>query len=316
MAYSKSQTLLDYYKGRNRLLIIRNTGGLGDILMCRMMFEDFKIANPNCKVVFACPTFYHPAVEDHPFVDEIVDSNNVDIGDYFVGYDITTACGKEEGRCAPMPAAHRSDIWAKHCGLELKHHNMHLTVPDHVTARCRSLLEQYRTNPFSPIVLLCPKANTGCKDLDIQQTQGVIDGLKSMNCCVLCLSSVPVPDVNTPTIIGKEIIDFFGFIKAADYIVTVDTATFHAAGGLNKPQVAIFTWADGKVYGKYYDKVILVQRHRDNGNWDCGPCYLWFKCPKTSAERKPCITTITAEEIVAAFKVMIEKWPLSSYNDK
>jgi len=44
------------------------------------------------------------------------------------------------------------------------------------------------------------------------------------------------------------------------------------AGGLGKPLCGIFTFADGKIYGKHYD-FVLVQKHRDNGNWNCGSCF-------------------------------------------
>ena len=62
-------SLKEFYDKRENILICRNVGGLGDILMHRMLFEDFKLAMPNCKVHFACPAHFHIVVKDHPFID-------------------------------------------------------------------------------------------------------------------------------------------------------------------------------------------------------------------------------------------------------
>jgi ADP-heptose:LPS heptosyltransferase len=96
-------------------------------------------------------------------------------------------------------------------------------------------------------------------------------------------------------------------IAAADYVISVDTAAFHLAGGLGKPLTGIFAWSDGKVYGKYFD-FILVQKHRDNGNWDCGPCFKFNSCPKSREARKPCIE-FSVDEIYSGIEKMLEKWP-------
>jgi len=101
----------DFYNKRKKVLIQRSVGGLGDILMHRMMFEDFKKLLPNAEVHFACPAMYHEAVIDHPFIDKVLDSNVVNYHDYIIHYNTTTACGRWEMKMAPMSGKHRSDIW-------------------------------------------------------------------------------------------------------------------------------------------------------------------------------------------------------------
>ena len=56
-----------------------------------------------------------------------------------------------------------------------------------------------------------------------------------------------------------------------------------------------------------------MQKHRKNGDWDCGPCYNWGNCTKTKKVPKPCLTEITADMIVEGVKKMFEKHPLSKY---
>jgi ADP-heptose:LPS heptosyltransferase len=102
---------------------------------------------------------------------------------------------------------------------------------------------------------------------------------------------------------------WIAYIAAADYVISVDTATFHIAGGLKKPLVGIFSFTDGKIYGKYYD-FILVQKHRDNGNWPCGPCFNHYECPRElHCPVKPCLTELSFDEIAQGLHSALNKWP-------
>ena len=115
-------SISEYYKKRNKILFSRFLGGLGDILMHRMLFEDVKILIPNAEIHFACPTIYHASVIDHPFIDQVIDIEKVNISDYLTYYNTTSACGRYEMSIAPLSGLHRSDIWANHCGYILTIH--------------------------------------------------------------------------------------------------------------------------------------------------------------------------------------------------
>lgn len=309
--YNTTLTIRDFYQKRNKVLILRDTGGLGDILMCRMIFEDFKRIMPEAYVVFAVPERYMEAAADHPFVDEVVDSKFVDENEYTISYNITSACGRHETSIAPLADKNRSDIWATHCGIELQAHNMHLNVDPDLTKECRARMEQFRTTESGPVVLFCPVSAMVSKNLDAVQMNGVLRGLQERDCLTFGLHKTKIHELEAPTIEPSNLKQYFAFIHAADYIITVDTASFHVAGGLRKPTVGVFSWADGKVYGKWYPNFVLVQRHRDNGNWSCGPCYQWGDCIKCRHQvRKPCITEITSDEVLIAAEQMMKKWPL------
>ncbi len=292
-------SIREFYNKRNRILIIRDTGGLGDILMCRMIFEDFKILMPDCHLTFACPTAYHAAVQGHPFVDAIVDSQTVNFNEFIISYNITSACGKYENQKAPLADKHRSDIWAEHCGLQLTKHNMHLSA---VGGKFKK-----------PTVLIAPISAIANKNLDTQQMNQTVEYVQSLGFDVYGIHKKKIDELCCATIVPENMVEFFSFIQSANYIITVDTAAFHAAGGLNKPMVAVFSWACGKTYGKYYPQMMLVQKHRDDTpGWTCGPCYRWSLCPRTNEYRKPCITEITANDIILSFQKLLEKHGSSS----
>lgn len=304
-------SLRSFHERMDKILIIRQVGGLGDMLMHRMMFEDFKRIDPKIKIVFAVLPCYHCALKDHPFIDELVNSEHIDIANYNTSYNTTSACNRYEVGMSPHSGLHRSDIWANHCGVELRNHEMHLKIDNEAQKFSTDIVDSYRQNHNGPIVLLCPMSAMISKNLTDGQMEGIVTQLRNMNYFVLASHTssiailnklnVPVVKTNTPQLIG--------LVNACDYIISVDTAQIHIAGGLKKPAVGIFTFADGKVYLKFYSSCELVQKHRDNGDWDCGPCYNYPNCTKYNGLPKPCLTEITVDMIMDKFKELVKRFP-------
>jgi len=308
----KSVSIRDFYNKRNKILVIRETGGLGDILMHRMIFEDFKQKMPDAHVVFACPKQYHDAVSDHPFIDEVVDNRTVDLNDYIISYNTTSICGRYELAKAPLSGLNRSDIWANYCGVELNNHKMHIKLTPEEDQYGIDLISKIKKGHTGPSVLIAPISAMVVKNLLPWQLKVIVEYLNKRNCFIFGLHSETIMDftvMDINLICKQSIRQWMSVIKAADYVVSVDTSTFHFAGGIGKPLTGIFTFADGKVYGKYYN-FELVQKHRDDKNWACGPCYNWGLCPLTTAVPKPCLTQITGEMLTDGLDRMFKKWPI------
>lgn len=302
-------SLRQFYEKRDKVLILRSNGGLGDILVHRMMFEDFKRIHPGCHLTFACPQIYHEAVRDHPYLDEVLDCEKVDASAYLASYNTTSACCRHEIKMSPFSGKNRSDVWANHCGVELQHHNMHINLESAIKDQSKRTVEAHRDRQ-GPSILVSPISAMVGKNLRGSQLEGVINGLRDRGFYVYATHTTPIPEctnLRVPVMSGN-IRQWMGYVYAADYVLSVDTATFHFAGGIGKPLTGIYTFCDGKVYGKYYD-FILVQKHRDDGNWDCGPCYNWPDCPKTKHHLKPCLTELTPKMILDGVDKMIAKWP-------
>ena len=304
--------LREFSDKRNKVLFLRGTGGLGDILMHRMLFEDIKKLNPQAEIHFACPKKYHDAVVDHPFIDRILDVEEVQREEYLVFYNTTTACGRYEMGIAPLSGKHRSDIWANHCGFDLTKHDMQISVTENEKSVGKKIIEDARDRD-GPSVALCPVSAMLTKNLLGHQMVGVVDELRKKGCYVFGLHSMPVETLlqeDVPMIQGLKIRPWMSVINQADYVISVDTSHFHCAGGMKKPLTGIFTFADGLVYGKYFDCEI-VQKHRDRDpEWTCGPCYNWCDCTKTKEDLKPCLTEISVEDIMEKVNLMFEKCPI------
>jgi len=299
--------LRDFYNKRKKVLIQRGCGGLGDILMHRMMFEDFKKLMPNVEIHFSCPSIYHDALIDHPFIDKILDSNSVNYHDYIVHYNTTTACGRWEMTMAPMSGKHRSDIWANHCGVNLTSHEMHFQISEEEKKDGKDILEKHRDRN-GKIVVLAPISAMHNKNLTDELMVEVTNGLRDRGFFVTGLHGGPIYGFlknDIPTIHGLRLRKWLSVINQADFIVSVDTSHFHAAGGMKKPVVGMFTFVNGPTYSLHYPNVELVQ----------GPCplkysgcYDWGKCPKLKEEPKvPCCSGITANSILSAFDKLASK---------
>lgn len=309
---NKIFSIKEYYEKRNKVLLIRDSGGLGDIMMMRMMFEDIKKSFLDCKLVFACPTAYFDAVSDHPYIDEIVDYEKVDLSEYVVSYNISYICGKYEMIIAPRADKHRSDIWAEHCGIKLTNHNMWVSVDENLKKSTKEKLEYYRKDETGPIVIISPKSAIGSKDLNERQINGIIKKLREQHdCLVFCLHKKKITEVDAPTLTAHSMKEFLAIVDASDYVISTDTSTLHAAGGMNKPVVCIFSWACGKVYCQYYPNHELVQLHRDfEGGLECCPCFKWGECPlERKLHQKPCITRITPEMVMKSFNKLVQRFP-------
>lgn len=273
---------------KDKFLIKRKIGGLGDIFMHRMIFEDIK-TQTNKKILFSCPKQYHEAIQDHPYIDEILD---IDCDEnYIFKFDTTNACNEYELKTAPNVDKHRSDIWAEHCGFTLQNHNMHIKLTEKEIIWGRNQIP-------NKSVLFMPISKMSSKNLDDDQIFPVINYLEKSGFFVFALHEKPL---KFTTIHNVNLRQWMSIIYNVDYVISVDTAVLHCAGGMNKKMVGIFCWSDGKILGKYYKNMVLVQKHRDEIEW-CGPCHIFSSCPKSKLARKPCITEITSDMIIKGFE--------------
>jgi ADP-heptose:LPS heptosyltransferase len=286
-------------------------GGLGDVFMHRMILEDFKRIMPDAEITVACLPAYMDATKDHPCISEVADAKTIDTNNFIQSYNTcVTVADRYENRHAPCKE-HRSDIWAAYCGFELTNHEMHLELDEGLLEKCRKKMEAVR-KPGTALVALAPVSAMLTKTLLDWQLDAILDVLQDQT--VVAFHKSPIPHLEKRNVAGMyntSIKEWMCLLACADYVISVDTAAFHLCGGLKKPLMGIFTFADGKAYGKYFD-FVLVQKHRDNGDWDCGPCFIFNNCPKCRKQIKPCLTELTVEELQTGVKQMFEKWPFVS----
>lgn len=280
---------------------------------------------PDIHLTFACHQPYFELVKGHPYLDEVIDVRNFKRNDYMLSYDITACCIMYESRVGPSNTKHRAEIWAEHCGIPLQNTDMNLPfISQQHILDGRLALNQLRKaslsseNKDGPSALICPKAFERLRSLDEKQIVALVTALRKKGLFVYATHTHEIPVLKylkVPLLNGETISQWMGFIHAADYVATVDTSCFHYAGGIGKPLLGIFTHVDGKLRGKYYN-FVLVQKHRDNGNWPCGPCYNYLKCSNPNCTDRsvtglrPCQTELSSEEIEEGVEKMVKKWTI------
>ena len=309
-ATKKPIAIKDFYKKRNKILIKRECGGTGDILMQRMMFEDVVTKYPQVEINYAIPKAFHAVASNHPFVSPI-DINSYKEEDFGICFNTTTQCRIHEMKFGEKNQKHRSDIWAESFGVKLKNHNMHLKACPIKTEKFKNHFKKNNKK----VVLLATTSTPGffgaSKSLTHEQIFDLVSELKNRDyhvCTVHNEFQKVFQTADVEQFVDLEFEDWAALINSCDCVISIDTSTFHLTGGLKKPLVGIFSFTDGKVYGKYFD-FVLVQKHRDNGNWDCGPCFNLHMCGKCKNQYpKPCMTDLSAKQIMEGFELAKKKW--------
>lgn len=309
-----TMSLKKFNEIHNKILFSHEYGGLGDVIMHRMVFNEVKNIIPDAIIDFSCDENFADAINDHPLINHVIDAKKTNKENYLVHYDTSVwTANKYENHFGINCKANRADIWAYYCGFQINDHKMNFNLNKILVENYKNKIENLRQKKGKPIVLLAPIASVKTKSLTPEQIDIIHDATDECNLIGIHHKSIPYfVEKNIPLICNTTVKDWIYYVNAADYIISVDTSTFHLAGGLGKPLVGIFTFANGKTYGKYYD-FILVQKHRDNGDWDCGPCYDYKSCPKTKNELKPCLTELKKNLLENAIKSMFEKWKFGRF---
>jgi len=296
-------SLKEFAKTRNMILFNHAMGGLGDVFIQRMMFRTVKKIIPDSEIHVSLLPQYIPALADHPKIEKIISSVEFDPSNYFISFDTSVVlANRYEDKYGFDCPYNRADIWAKHNGFDLDEHEMDFCLDPQKIENCRKELNVI-SDKCGPIVLFCPISKMKTKTLLPEQMKWVVKYCSDKKLIGINDKSIPyLKDLGIPCIYEKSIVDWMHYVAACDYMISVDSAAFHLAGGLKKPLLGIFTFANGKTYGKYYN-CVLIQKHKDNGDWDCGPCYSFKSCPKTKKEIKPCLLELTENQ----FKEGIEK---------
>ncbi|RTK96610.1 MAG: lipopolysaccharide heptosyltransferase family protein [Neisseriaceae bacterium] len=298
----KELTLREFYEKRNKILIWNKLGGLGDVISQRMIFEDLKKTIPEADFIFACPEAYIDAAKDHPDLKDVISSKDVQVEDYLVHYNTcVTVTHNYESNNAPCEE-NRADIWAKFCGVKLKNHNMKFNLDEKLREQCKKKI----TKENKKTIIFAPKSAMITKSLLQHQIDAIVECTKEYNLVAIHSREIPELKKHNIEIINTSVKEWMCYIDAADYVISVDSAAFHMAGGLGKDVLGIFTWADGYACGKYYPNAKYIQLHRKDGNWDCGPCFNYENCKKSNDRLKPCLTEITKEMIENGVKRLLK----------
>jgi len=302
-AAKNDSPLSTYFDQIKKILIIRRQGGAGDILMTRMLFYDIKKLCPNHQVDYAIPPNYWPLVQDHPYIDNVLNCNSVDTTNYGFVSDITNQCGRYETSTSPFVTKHRSDIWANHIGINLTQHEGHINFSNEEIQTARALLA--KVNPKDvPVVVITPITAHSGKDIPLNVIEEVAKGVRSRGYFPLLTHSSAVELKEAYCLYDASLRQWMAAVSLCNIGITAATSAYCLLNLLHKPTVAVFGCEDLDVYAMHFPECTPVQRHRaDRNGWDFCPCWCCWQCVyKTPGLYPPaCLESITADEILFNF---------------
>jgi ADP-heptose:LPS heptosyltransferase len=262
-------------------LIYRTYGGLGDILHLRLLFESVFNHYGSCSI--AVPSKYHPVLLNHPFLNNLMDCKDVNLSEFEV-FNIDDKDRWIEQ--ATKGRFNRLETWSKLLKVKL------IQNP-----------QSYLSSAVKPSLfgsnyaVVAPISAYSEKNLLPGQILPVCEALERLGLRVIGLHDSAMPWMEEagywlPRDLSLS--DWLSCIAGASLVVTAESAAVHGAGQLGVPFVAVCGSGNGSTICKYYRNCEVVQ-----SSAECSPCGFPLGCPFAGLV-KPCISSISAEEILAA----------------
>lgn len=302
--------LAHFAKINKKICVVRNCGGLGDIINMRMIFSDIKTQYPEFDLTWAVPNNYFPAAEDHPFVDQIISNSEVDQRNYMQTYNLTNVCTRYEWARNKHNDKNRADIWADHIGLSLKNYQTYMPSYSFEKNKIAEKLKFFGWDGVQNIVVLAPKSAIAVKNLTYEQVAIIKELTKKYFLVILHHHPIlEFANLKIPMLCGLNLKEAMAAIEMSYAVVSTDTGLLHVAGAYNKPTLGIFAYTNGSMIAKHYPSVFVVQGKYLHKNDFCGPCNNFSNCIVDKENQiKPCLTMIDKNMLEIGWHKTLEKY--------
>ena len=300
--------LSEYLDPTKTILVIRRLGGVGDILMTRPIFRAIKEKNPNVKVHYALPSHLIPLVIDCEHIDAILPFEELEetsINAYRWHGDITRACIEHEIRFRGRVHIQRTNLWARHLGIEVHNHAECFRFTREEIAQAEAALNKLM-GTLDNLFFIAPYSADPRRNLTEEQTRTGVAWAEKNGMKPLIVHGKHLEEYSDiPQLNGQSLRIWMATATKAKMALTTDTGAMHLFGYLRVPTAAMHCFTSGKVVPSHYPTVIPFQLHRDNveNRMTCVPCYDWGSCPYLKKDGNPvlkCVRDIPQDLITKA----------------
>lgn len=310
---------------RPRILVIRQLGGIGDILGLSCIYRGLHEKYPNHELVCITSDLYNPGITEinlhNPFIDTIIDitpyeatsaatkrwhprfSASYPIEDYQIFkeadmiFDMNSACIDGEHRDIQKygtVVTPRYKIW---CDAADVVPSTYRPVYE-ITNQEQAIADMHWHGITKPIVgmsLGSANPDVDARTLSMDQTLAIANGLAERGIHVVTVD--PTRKLaGFPYLIGKRIQELMPLIKRMAAFVTVDTGLLHMAGTVGTPVIGLFGSSDYRMRMAYYKGSAIDSRML----MPCAPCWYNPTCRRGPDIRKhfECLKKIQPEMVV------------------
>lgn len=301
------------YKGNNgidlsllnkdKILITRAMGGIGDLLMMTPGIHALKKKFPHKKICLAIPKRYFAVFKNNPDVTLVdIEEAPINFLSYYKFYNFTDCpASRSESRKSPRIKKNRIEIFAKAFGINVlsrylmdRRPKYYLTEEEITLAN--NFWERFNLNS-KQVVGIQLHSEEVYRDYPFMKA--LVNRL-AQKYKVLVFDSIPIDGFNSENIFKIDsftIREAFSLAAKCSLIVAPDSSFIHFAGAMNIPALGIFGPIDGKVRTKDYPKVKFIDVREELG---CLPCWRNdnIACQLTNMRSSACLETIPINRII------------------
>jgi ADP-heptose:LPS heptosyltransferase len=314
------------YMGRKPyILVVRQLGGIGDVLMLSCLFRGLKEKYPGHTLKCVTAEVYLSGslmdiMTHNPLIDEVIAIEPWDMtpartrevwGRFYAGaghledeliwkmadhaFDMNTACVDYEWEAMKNGGIQkpRYQVWCDAADLQPSSYAPIYRVNSDELSKARAYADEHWKG--ATVVGLGLSACDKKRALGVGKLQEICQGLNQAGVHVVTIDPTNRLD-GVDSIIGKRISELMALISCMDVVISADSGILHMAGALGIPVVGLFGPTDYKMrmgcyLGSATDSTRLV---------DCAPCWYEYPCADRGNGHKPfeCLSKIPVSGIV------------------
>lgn len=288
---------------KDKILITRAMGGIGDLLMMTPGIHALKKKFPHKKICLAIPQRYFPVFKNNTDVTLLdIEDEPLNFLSYYKYFNFTDCpASRSESRKSPKIKKNRIEIFAKACGIN----GVSLRFMDKRPKYFLTEEEIVFANEFWRRFNLINKQVIGVQlhadevYRDYPFMEALVKRL-AIKFKVLVFDSVKIEGYESQNILKIDsfsLREAFSLAAKCSLIVAPDLSFIHFAGAMDIPALGLFGPIDGKVRTKDYPKVKFIDVREELG---CLPCWRNdnIACKLTNMRSSACLETIPVNRII------------------
>lgn len=300
-----------------RIAITRKHGGIGDVLMTlptvKAIAKKYRV-----KIDYGTAFKYLdgalPAVlEGNPYIDHILNWEDIDPDSYHVVADLTCPCVAHEKPLAKP--INRIDLFAAHLGLVLDDHTIDYVISPEETKWAKDYI--YKNNLMGKtLVLVQPTSTATARDAPHEKMKQALLKLiaqkKNVRALILTHDSDTMRDTNWKYdgfILAHElrVRQIAALMRETHLVLCPDSAILHIAAALHHPTVTLFGPTDPRARVNYHPEAVAIWGGKELLNYPC-----WYDVPN---DNYMCWKRLEVDMITEVMLSVLEKKPLPECRD-